>query len=60
MSAVEKLLTTQDVAELLGVKPGTVENWRYLGKGPSAIKVGGAVRYRSESIQEWINDREQV
>lgn len=50
------LLTTQEVAEVLGVKVGTVENWRYKEEGPAAVKIGRAIRYRGEIVRDWINN----
>jgi predicted DNA-binding transcriptional regulator AlpA len=61
MNALDKpLLTTEEVADILGLKPGTVENWRYKDQGPAAVRIGRAVRYRGEVIREWINDLEKV
>jgi len=50
------LLTTQEVADVLGLKPGTVENWRYKEIGPPAVKIGRSIRYRGEAIRDWINN----
>lgn len=55
---MERLLTTEEVAELLGVAPGTVENWRYKQEGPRFVKLGykrhSPVRYRPEDVQAFI------
>lgn len=40
------LLDTHQAAEILGVSPGTLENWRAQGQGPKFRKVGRLVRYR--------------
>jgi hypothetical protein len=40
------LLDTVQAAELLGVSPGTLENWRAEGKGPKFRRVGRLIRYR--------------
>lgn len=56
---METLLTTEDVAEILGVAPGTVENWRYKQEGPRFVKLGNKrhspVRYRPEDVQAFID-----
>ena len=49
-----QLLTTDQVAEILGVKPLTLVRWRHSRKGPSFIKVGGSVRYRSADVDQWV------
>lgn len=48
------LLTTEDVAALLTVKPQSVRRWRTRGYGPPVLKVGGAVRYRVEDVEAWL------
>lgn len=49
------MLTTEEAARRLGMKPGTLENWRQQKKGPRFIKLPtGAVRYISEELDAWI------
>lgn len=50
------LLTTEEVAEILGLNRRTIENWRYKETGPVPVKVGRNVRYQGEVIREWINN----
>jgi hypothetical protein len=57
--AVERLLTEQDVAEVLGKPPRTSRQWRYLGTGPRYIKVGLSVRYRPRDVERWIEEQER-
>jgi excisionase family DNA binding protein len=48
-------MTAEEVAERLKVKVETLRQWRWLGKGPKAIKVGGRfVRYRPADVNHWI------
>ena len=42
---MEGLLDSVQVAELLRLPVRTLDQWRYLGKGPKYIKVGRHVRY---------------
>ncbi len=51
------LINTGAVAELLGLSPATLRLWRSLGKGPRFVKCGGAVRYRTEDLEEWVASR---
>lgn len=53
------LLTTQEVADVFGVKVGTVENWRYKETGPPAVKLGRQIRYEGQTIRDWINNLNQ-
>jgi excisionase family DNA binding protein len=53
-----ELLTPEEVADLLKVHPGTLENWRVKGEGPPFVKLGSkrrsAVRYRRKDVEDWI------
>jgi excisionase family DNA binding protein len=56
---VERLLSTQDLADYLGVSLRTVYNWRYRSEGPPAIRVGGKVLFRESELQEWLTARSE-
>ncbi len=53
-----ELLTSEEAAILLGIKPNTLEIWRTKGKGPEFIKLGHAkqapVRYIKSALVDWI------
>lgn len=49
-----RLLTTKDVARRLNLKAKSVENWRYLGKGPEWVRVEGSVRYPEDRFEAWL------
>ncbi|MDJ0321689.1 helix-turn-helix domain-containing protein [Pseudarthrobacter sp. PS3-L1] len=53
-SAETHWLTSDDLARLLQVKPGTIANWRTSHKGPPFVRIGGFVRYRSDAVRSWI------
>ena len=51
-----QMLTKEDVAEILGVKPATLTDWLHDGKGPKAFRIGqgkGPVRYFLAEVQAW-------
>ncbi|MEY4533682.1 MAG: Helix-turn-helix domain [Actinomycetota bacterium] len=53
---LNRLLTVNEVAVLLGVKPHTLHTWRSLGKEtPLAIRIGGLLRYRVSDVLEWVD-----
>lgn len=56
---MERLLSTEEVAEVLGRPPRTLRQWRYLGVGPTYLKVGAAVRYRPRDVEEWLRAQER-
>jgi hypothetical protein len=56
---VEQLMSTDEVAEVLGRPPRTLRQWRYLGVGPKYLKVGAAVRYRPRDVESWLKAQER-
>lgn len=52
--ALADLMTPIDVSHYLGVPPGTLANWRYLGRGPAFLRVGRHVRYRAADVTAWV------
>lgn len=53
-SAVERLLTARELAELLGVSAGTVLDWFEAGRLPGFKLNGRAVRFRWSEIEAWL------
>jgi predicted DNA-binding transcriptional regulator AlpA len=53
---MEALLNETQVAEKLQVSLACLRRWRLHGQGPEYIKVGPLVRYRPESIDNWIDE----
>ena len=52
-STHRRTLTDIEVAVRLGVSRFTVRAWRLKGVGPRFLKMGRAVRYRPEDVQEY-------
>jgi excisionase family DNA binding protein len=52
-SSEHRILTDVEVAERLGVSRFTVRSWRLKGLGPRFLKMGRAVRYRSQDVDEY-------
>jgi|GEM_PF-4807280 len=53
-SSSANLWTTQETALYLSVKESTVRHWVHIGYIPH-IKFRGAVRFRENDIDEWLN-----
>ncbi|MPV50275.1 helix-turn-helix domain-containing protein [Pseudactinotalea sp. HY160] len=49
-----RLLTTAEAAAYLSLSPRTLRNWRWLGRGPIPVYVGGAVRYRVGDLNAYV------
>lgn len=57
-SKLEKLLTPQEAAAILGISPGTLEVWRSTGRYDLRyIKVGRRVMYRVQDVEAFIQNR---
>lgn len=54
---MEKLLTTNQLAEYLGVAVSTVLQYRATGAEPRYMKLGHLVRYRLADVQEWLDSK---
>ena len=54
---MEKLLTTQQLSNLLQVKRSTVYKWAYYGY-VSMVKVRSLIRFKESKVEEWLRKRE--
>jgi len=52
---MEALMNETQVSEMLQVSLACLRRWRLLGEGPEYKKVGPLVRYRPESVADWVN-----
>jgi predicted site-specific integrase-resolvase len=53
-------MTTEEVAAELKVDKKTLDNWRYAGKGPIYMKIGGSVRYDMADLHSWAKTKRIV
>jgi predicted DNA-binding transcriptional regulator AlpA len=51
----ENLLTQEQAALLLGLKPPTLASWRHQGRGPRYLKIGRSCFYRESDIETWLD-----
>ena len=57
LDAEDRVLTLQEVAQLLDVSDNTIYYWRYQRTGPKGHKVGKRVRYRLSDVLTWMDER---
>jgi len=56
--ASDRMLSTRQLAERLGVSIRTVETWRYRGIGPRGTRLGyKAVRYPESEVERWLAEK---
>ena len=54
----DNLITTEELAVILGLAPQTIRNWVALGKLPY-VKVGRRNLFLGRSLREWLNRKEE-
>ncbi|MBL7214967.1 MAG: helix-turn-helix domain-containing protein [Phycisphaerae bacterium] len=52
-SDLSNILTTEQVAEKIGISPKTLKDWRHDNKGPKYWKNGRLIRYYAEEVNAW-------
>ena len=53
---MEKVLTLNEVAEMIRVPPATLRYWRHQRTGPTSFKMGPRrVMYRERDVLDWID-----
>lgn len=53
----DRLLSGRDLSDMIGVPERTLDQWRYIGKGPAWLKIGRHVRYRRADVEQWLDTR---
>jgi len=56
---VEKLLNPSQLADLLGVKRGTINSWLSRRIDIPHVKIAGTVRFREKAVMDWLLKKEQ-
>lgn len=65
---IERHYSPRELAELAGIREGTLAAWRHRSKkepqaparGPRFVKLGSIVRYPATAVHEWLAQREHV
>ncbi len=50
-----ELLNEHQVAKFLQLSVASVRRWRLFRTGPKYLKIGAAVRYRREDVEDWLS-----
>jgi len=56
----DRLWTTEETAAYLQVPKATLYQWRYLGIGPKAGRVGRHLRYDPEDVRAWFRQQQDA
>jgi excisionase family DNA binding protein len=60
LAALEPLLSTQELAEYLGVPVKTIYEWRTGGHGPCAVRVGRHLKFAVSDVQAWVAQQREA
>lgn len=55
MTAMERLWSTQELANFLGLPVQTIYQWRKRKYGPPGRRMGRHIRYRQSEVERWID-----
>ena len=58
--AADRLWTAEETAAYLQVPKATLYQWRYLGIGPKAGRVGRHLRYDPEDVRAWFRQQQDA
>jgi predicted DNA-binding transcriptional regulator AlpA len=52
----ERIMTEKEVADEWKVAPTCLRNWRYEGRGPKFLRLGGGatIRYRESDVRQYL------
>ena len=53
------LMTEKELAKYLNLSVAACRKWRTKGHGPKFLKLGSAVRYQRQDVDQWIATRPQ-
>ena len=59
-SLIPNMVTTKELAELIGVPVATLNNWRSIGRGPRSFRLGRAVKYLVADVAAWIEHQQEA
>lgn len=51
-----QLLTVEQAARILKLKPDTLNQWRKRKKGPPYLQMVGTVRYDKDALEVWVTE----
>lgn len=54
------LVSSTEAAQMLGISPRTLANWRVQGRGPAYVRLGKSrspILYRVSDIDAWLESR---
>ena len=52
-----KLLSVEDLSDILGIPVNTLYQWRTKGYGPPGVRIGRHLRYRPDDVNAWLNEQ---
>jgi predicted DNA-binding transcriptional regulator AlpA len=57
MEVTPRVLRNRQAATYVGLRPATLEKMRVIGYGPRFVRLGRAIGYRIDDLDEWLASR---
>lgn len=54
------LIKETELSQILNIEVATLRRWRWAGRGPRFLKLGGAVRYDLADVEEFIEASKRI
>ena len=56
----DRLWSSEELSQYLGVPVATLYRWRHTGCGPKSARIGKYLRYRREHVLAWLDSLTDV
>lgn len=60
LSALEPMMSVEELSAYLDVPIRTLYDWRRVGRGPCPIHVGRQLRYFVSDVHQWLQDQREL
>ncbi len=55
-----KKFRPKDAAKYVGVPKATLDYWRWIGRGPAYLKLGGAIFYLKSDLDDFVESSRRI
>jgi excisionase family DNA binding protein len=56
---MDRLLNPSQLAEIIGIRPGTIYSWLSRGVDIPHVKIQGTLRFREKAVEAWLLQKEK-
>lgn len=57
---IDRMLSVKEAADLIGMKPQTLDKWRMQGNqaAPGFVRIGRSCRYKLSTLKTWMDGQQ--